>query len=208
VKRAIIILSLLSSLPVLATQPTSNNGNGPSNSSAESASAAQAGAVAGALSSAVNSTSVQAGAIAGAVTGPSTSAATGGRSSATGGNSTASGGAAGDSTASVTYNAPAAPASTRATVKSAPDIFVSGPASGPCTGASGGVAASWLGGGFGFNAATIDDACTLRENIRVLSMILQTLPAIEAAEVRILIMVAVRQLTAPKATAAGSVVAP
>jgi hypothetical protein len=64
------------------------------------------------------------------------------------------------------------------------------------------VGASWLGGGLGFNAATVDEACTLRENIRVLSMVLPALPVPEAAEVRALEMQMVRQLAgAPKPAA-------
>lgn len=73
-------------------------------------------------------------------------------------------------------------------------MFIGGPASGPCTGVSGGASASWLGGGFGFNAATVDEGCTRRENIRVLSMILPTMKGGDAEEVRQLIMALVRKM--------------
>jgi hypothetical protein len=60
--------------------------------------------------------------------------------------------------------------------RQAPTVFVGGPASGSCTGASGSFGISTLGGGIGGSGASVDPSCTLRENLRVLTM---TLPALE-----------------------------
>jgi hypothetical protein len=80
---------------------------------------------------------------------------------------------------------------------STPDVMVTGPASGPCTGASGGLAGSWMGGGIGFNAATVDPACTLRENVRVLMLVLPALRGADAEEVRLLVMSMIRRMDPP-----------
>lgn len=61
------------------------------------------------------------------------------------------------------------------TVKSAPGIAMSGPASGPCTGVSGGVGLSGPGWGVGLNGSTVMVDCRLRENTRVLGMAMQSL---------------------------------
>lgn len=61
------------------------------------------------------------------------------------------------------------------TIKNVPGIAMSGPASGPCTGASGGVGVSGPGFGVGLNGAKVDDGCTVRENTRVLGQLFQAL---------------------------------
>lgn len=61
------------------------------------------------------------------------------------------------------------------TVKNVPGIAMSGPASGPCTGASGGVGVAGPGFGVGLNGAKVDDGCTVRENTRTLGQIYQAL---------------------------------
>jgi hypothetical protein len=61
------------------------------------------------------------------------------------------------------------------TVKNVPGIAMSGPASGPCTGASGGVGVAGPGFGVGLNGAKVDDGCTVRENTRVLGQLFQSL---------------------------------
>lgn len=73
-------------------------------------------------------------------------------------------------------------------IRNVPGVVVSGPASGPCTGLSGGAGASWVGAGFGFNVASVDKNCSLRENARIFAMILPTLPAEEQMEVRKMLM--------------------
>jgi hypothetical protein len=84
------------------------------------------------------------------------------------------------------------------TVKSAPAIAMSGPASGPCTGQSGGVAVSGLGWGVGANGSTVMDDCRLRENTRVIGMGMQSIdgnthPA-EKGEAMVMFMDAMRGL--------------
>ncbi len=61
------------------------------------------------------------------------------------------------------------------TVKNVPGIAMSGPASGPCTGVSGGVGLAGPGFGVGLNGSTVDDGCTVRENTRVLGQLFQSL---------------------------------
>lgn len=57
-------------------------------------------------------------------------------------------------------------------IANVPQVTVTGPASGPCTGRSGGVGVAGVGFGVGANYAEIDTSCTLRENARVLAMII------------------------------------
>jgi hypothetical protein len=86
------------------------------------------------------------------------------------------------------------------TVKMAPAIAMSGPASGPCTGVSGGVGLSGPGWGVGFNGSTVMDDCRMRENTRVLGMAMQSLDGQanpqEKGEVTVIFMDAVRNLGA------------
>lgn len=82
------------------------------------------------------------------------------------------------------------------TVKSAPGIAMSGPASGPCTGRSGGLGASWLGGGVGLNYAEVDRGCMLRENARMFAMILPVLDGDDKNETRAMLMDTLRTMHA------------
>lgn len=86
------------------------------------------------------------------------------------------------------------------TVKMAPAIAMSGPASGPCTGVSGGVGMSGPGWGLGFNGSTVMDDCRLRENTRVLGMGMQSLDGVtspqEKGEATVMFMDAMRSLAA------------
>jgi hypothetical protein len=61
------------------------------------------------------------------------------------------------------------------TVKNVPGIAMSGPASGPCTGSSGGLGVAGPGFGVGLNGAKVEPSCVLRENIRVTGMAMQSL---------------------------------
>lgn len=73
-------------------------------------------------------------------------------------------------------------------VRSAPPVTVTGPASGPCTGVSGGFGASWMGGGLGINGASVDRNCSLRENARIMAMIIPTLTGEDQVELRKMLM--------------------
>ncbi len=68
------------------------------------------------------------------------------------------------------------------TLKNVPGIAMSGPASGPCTGASGGVGIAGPGFGVGLNGAKVDDGCTVRENTRVLGQLYQSLDSANPAK--------------------------
>lgn len=81
-------------------------------------------------------------------------------------------------------------------VRMAPAVTVTGPASGPCTGVSGGIGASWLGGGFGANLATVDKGCQLRESARMLAMTVPALAPEDQAEGRAMLMDTLRALYA------------
>ena len=86
------------------------------------------------------------------------------------------------------------------TLKNVPAIAMSGPASGPCTGISGGLAVAGAGFGVGVNGSTVMDDCRLRENTRVLGMAMQSVdgnanPA-QRAELMSLFMDAARGLAA------------
>jgi hypothetical protein len=61
------------------------------------------------------------------------------------------------------------------TLKNVPGIAMSGPASGPCTGASGGIGLAGPGWGVGLNGSSVMVDCRLRENTRVLGMAMQSL---------------------------------
>jgi hypothetical protein len=61
------------------------------------------------------------------------------------------------------------------TIKNVPGIAMSGPASGPCTGASGSLGLAGPGFGVGLNGAKVDDGCTVRENTRILGQLYQSL---------------------------------
>jgi hypothetical protein len=86
------------------------------------------------------------------------------------------------------------------TVKNVPGIAMSGPASGPCTGASGGVGIAGPGWGFGLNGSAVMDDCRIRENTRVLGMAMQSIDGAanpqERGEVTVMFMDAVRGLSA------------
>jgi hypothetical protein len=60
------------------------------------------------------------------------------------------------------------------TIKNVPGIAMSGPASGPCTGASGGLGLAGPGWGVGINGSAVMVDCRLRENSRVLGMAYQS----------------------------------
>lgn len=68
------------------------------------------------------------------------------------------------------------------TIKNVPGIAMSGPASGPCTGASGGLGVAGPGFGVGLNGAKVDDGCTVRENTRVLGQLFQSLDSNDPAK--------------------------
>lgn len=68
------------------------------------------------------------------------------------------------------------------TIKNVPGIAMSGPASGPCTGASGGLGVAGPGFGVGLNGAKVDDGCTVRENTRILGQLYQSLDAANPAK--------------------------
>lgn len=86
------------------------------------------------------------------------------------------------------------------TLKNVPSIQMSGPASGPCTGVSGGVGISGPGWGFGVNGSAVMDDCRLRENTRVLGMGMQSLDGAanpqEKGEATVMFMDAMRNLAA------------
>lgn len=68
------------------------------------------------------------------------------------------------------------------TIKNVPGIAMSGPASGPCTGASGGLGVAGPGFGVGLNGAKVDDGCTVRENTRILGQLFQSLDSANPAK--------------------------
>jgi hypothetical protein len=86
------------------------------------------------------------------------------------------------------------------TVKNVPGIAMSGPASGPCTGVSGGLGLAGPGWGLGLNGAAVEPSCVVRENVRVIGMAMQSLDGTaypqEKGELMILMMDAVRGLGA------------
>jgi len=86
------------------------------------------------------------------------------------------------------------------TVKNVPGIAMSGPASGPCTGVSGGLGIAGPGWGLGLNGAAVEPSCVVRENVRVIGMAMQSLDGAahpqEKGELMILMMDAVRGLGA------------
>lgn len=86
------------------------------------------------------------------------------------------------------------------TVKNVPGIAMSGPASGPCTGASGGLGLAGPGWGVGFNGAKVEPSCVVRENTRVLGMAMQSLDGVaypqQKGELMIMMMDAARGLAA------------
>jgi hypothetical protein len=86
------------------------------------------------------------------------------------------------------------------TLKNVPGIAMSGPASGPCTGASGGLGLAGPGWGLGLNGAKVEPSCVVRENVRVIGMAMQSLDGNaypqEKGELMLLMMDAVRGLGA------------
>jgi hypothetical protein len=86
------------------------------------------------------------------------------------------------------------------TIKNVPGIAMSGPASGPCTGASGGLGLAGPGWGLGLNGAKVEPTCVVRENVRVIGMAMQSLDGAaypqEKGELMLLMMDAVRGLGA------------
>jgi hypothetical protein len=86
------------------------------------------------------------------------------------------------------------------TVKNVPGIAMSGPASGPCTGASGGIGLAGPGWGVGLNGSAVMDDCRMRENTRVLGMGMQSLDGAanpqEKGEATVMFMDAMRGLAA------------
>jgi hypothetical protein len=85
-------------------------------------------------------------------------------------------------------------------IKNVPGIAMSGPASGPCTGASGGLGLAGPGWGVGLNGAKVEPTCVVRENVRVIGMAMQSLDGAaypqEKGELMLLMMDAVRGLGA------------
>jgi len=85
-------------------------------------------------------------------------------------------------------------------LKNVPGIAMSGPASGPCTGASGGLGLAGPGWGLGLNGAKVEPTCVVRENVRVIGMAMQSLDGNaypqEKGELMLLMMDAVRGLGA------------
>lgn len=85
-------------------------------------------------------------------------------------------------------------------IKNVPGIAMSGPASGPCTGASGGLGLAGPGWGLGLNGAKVEPTCVVRENVRVIGMAMQSLDGAaypqEKGELMLLMMDAVRGLGA------------
>lgn len=71
------------------------------------------------------------------------------------------------------------------TIKNVPGIAMSGPASGPCTGASGGLGVAGPGFGVGLNGAKVDDGCTVRENTRILGQLYQSLDSANPAKAQV-----------------------
>lgn len=86
------------------------------------------------------------------------------------------------------------------TVKNVPSIAMSGPASGPCTGASGGLGLAGPGWGLGLNGSSVMADCRLRENARVLGMAMQSVDSAanpqEKGELMVMFMDAARGLAA------------
>jgi len=70
------------------------------------------------------------------------------------------------------------------TIKNVPGIAMSGPASGPCTGASGGLGVAGPGFGVGLNGSKVDDGCTVRENSRVQGQLYQALDSNDPLKVK------------------------
>jgi hypothetical protein len=97
-----------------------------------------------------------------------------------------------------TYNVIDSRISGTQTIKTTPSIAMSGPASGPCTGMSGGVGLSGPGWGVGINGSTVMDDCRMRENTRVLGMGMQSLDGAvnpqEKGEATVMFMDAMRNL--------------
>lgn len=86
------------------------------------------------------------------------------------------------------------------TIKNVPGIAMSGPASGPCTGNSGGLGLAGPGWGVGLNGSAVMDDCRMRENTRVLGMGMQSLDGganpQEKGEATVMFMDAMRGLAA------------
>ena len=86
------------------------------------------------------------------------------------------------------------------TLKNVPAIAMSGPASGPCTGVSGGIGIAGPGWGFGANGSAVMADCRLRENTRVLGMAMQSVDGganpKEKGELMVIFMDAARGLAA------------
>ena len=84
------------------------------------------------------------------------------------------------------------------TIKNVPGIAMSGPASGPCTGASGGLGLAGPGWGVGLNGSAVMVDCRLRENSRVLGMAMQSFDGAanpqEKGEVTVMFMDSLRAL--------------
>ena len=84
------------------------------------------------------------------------------------------------------------------TLKNVPGIAMSGPASGPCTGASGGIGLAGPGWGVGLNGSAVMVDCRLRENSRVLGMAMQSFDGAvnpqEKGEVTVMFMDSLRAL--------------
>lgn len=86
------------------------------------------------------------------------------------------------------------------TLKNVPAIAMSGPASGPCTGFSGGVGLAGPGWGVGVNGSSVMVDCRVRENVRVTGMAMQSVDGgaypQEKGELMVMFMDSVRGLAA------------
>lgn len=93
------------------------------------------------------------------------------------------------------------------TLKNVPAIAMSGPASGPCTGASGGIGLAGPGWGLGLNGSAVMVDCRIRENTRVLGMAMQSVDGAanpqEKGELLVMFMDAARSLSAYNQKIAG-----
>jgi hypothetical protein len=164
-----------------------------SRSDSASQSGAQSGSISGAAGNVIVFNPGTAGATAQGAGGIPTTRVINQQDGATRAEQILSGGTTNTTTESVNYHG-------TYTIKSAPAIAMSGPASGPCTGSSGGLGLSGPGWGFGANGSSVMADCRLRENTRVIGMAMQSLDGAanpqEKGEITVMFMDAVRGLAA------------
>lgn len=212
-KKSLIVIALLAAMGANAQDTTVNSG-----SQSGSTSGATSGSISGVQSSNSGNTSVSAvGNQAGAQSGSqSSSGATAGSQSGALGNSLTMNNYAPEvqtvlqdmkQSATIeskvsggTHDVQEVRYSGTQTVKNVPGIAMSGPASGPCTGVSGGIGLAGPGWGFGANGSAVMDDCRMRENLRVMGMAMQSLDGTanpqEKGEATVMFMDALRGLAA------------